>query len=106
MVCVAHNRNVQGIDVEWDDEAVAHMLASHGVTVAEAEEALADVERVAQIPDPASRSGNSDRYIGWSTSREELLVVIVVCDGDVLYGGNAWPANSNAQRIYNERKGT
>jgi hypothetical protein len=82
------------------------MLASHGVTVYEAEEALDDVDRVAQIPDPASRSGSSDRYIGWSASRRELLVVIVVRDGDVLYGGNAWPANPTAQRIYNERKGT
>lgn len=94
------------IEVEWDDGAVAHMLASHGVTVPEAKEALADVERVAQVPDPASRTGSSDRYIGWSTSRNELLVVIVVHDGDVLYGGNAWPANAKAQRIYNERKDT
>lgn len=39
-------------------------------------------------------------------SRDELLVVIVVHDGDVLYGGNAWPANAKAQRIYNKRKGT
>ncbi len=61
------------IDVERDDEAVAHMPASHTVTVAEAEEAPAD---------------------------------IVVHDGDVLCGGNAWPANAKAQRIYNERKGT
>ncbi|GAB3036509.1 hypothetical protein GCM10027052_13570 [Parafrigoribacterium mesophilum] len=94
------------IGIEWDDHAVAHMLASHGVTVTEAEEALTDLERIAQIPDPASRSGNSDRYIGWSTSRNELLVVIVVHDGDILYGGNAWPANAKAQRIYNERKDT
>lgn len=31
---------------------------------------------------------------------------IVVRDDDVVYGGNAWPANAKAQRIYNERKGT
>lgn len=97
---------MEHIKVEWDDQAVVHMLASHGVTVPEAEEALVDVERVAQVPDPASRTGSSDRYIGWSTSRNELLVVIVVHDGDVLYGGNAWPANAKAQHIYNERKGT
>lgn len=97
---------MEAIEVEWDDEAVSHMLVSHGVTVTEAEEALADVERVAQVPDPASRTGSSDRYIGWSTSRNELLVVIVVHDDDVLYGGNAWPANAKAQRIYNERKDT
>lgn len=47
---------MEGIEVEWDDAAVAHMLVSHGVTVTEAEEALSDIERVAQIPDPASRS--------------------------------------------------
>jgi hypothetical protein len=104
--CVEHNSEVGSIEVEWVDEAIAHMLASHGVTVAEAEEALGDVECVAQIPDPASRSGKSDRYIGWSASRGELLVVIVVHDSGVLYGGNAWPANATAQRIYNERKGT
>jgi hypothetical protein len=94
------------VRVERRGEAVAHMLASHGVTVAETEEALTDADRVAQIPDPASRSGISDRYIGLSSSRDELLVVIMVHDGDVLYGGNAWPANAKAQRLYNERKGT
>ena len=90
----------------WVEEAVAHMVASHNVTVTQAEEALTDPERVAQIPDPASKSGKSDRYIGWSTSRNELLVVIVIHEGAILYGGNAWPANTTAKRIYKEREGT
>lgn len=103
-VCVEHNSGVEGVEIVWVEQAVAHMMASHHVTTAQAEEALTDPERVAQIPDPASKSGKSDRYIGWSSSRNELLVVIVIHEDGVLYGANAWPANATAQRIYKERK--
>lgn len=105
-VCVEHNSGVEGVEIVWVEQATAHMMASHHVTTTQAEEALTDPERVAHIPDPASKSGTSDRYIGWSTSRHELLVVIVIHEDNIVYGGNAWPANTTAQRIDEEREDT
>jgi uncharacterized DUF497 family protein len=91
-------------DVEWDADAVSHMHERHGVTPAEAEEAIDDPDALLRSPDPASRSGKSDRYIGWSTTRDELLVVIVVRHEGRLYGGNAWPANNAHRSLYEGRQ--
>ena len=92
-------------EIVWDPEAVAHMMTSHGVTPAEAEEALDDPEVLVRSPDPASRSGMSDRYIGYSTTRSQLLVVILVRHDGTLYGGNAWPASDGHRKLYEGRQG-
>lgn len=86
--------------IEWDSRAAAHMWRRHGVTQTEAEEAIDDPEALLLTPDPASRSGKSDRYIGWSSTRAEVLVVIVVRHEGLLYGGNAWPANESHRKLY------
>jgi len=92
------------VDIEWDPEAVEHMRERHGVSPLEAEEAIDDPEAVLRSPDPASRSGKSDRYVGWSTTRREVLVVIVVRHEGRLYGGNAWPANETYRNLYQGRR--
>lgn len=91
-------------DIEWDPDAVAHMWERHGITPAEAEEAIDDLDTLLRSPDPVSRSGKSDRYIGWSSTRGELLVVIIVRHDGHLYGGNAWPANDTHQSLYEGRR--
>ena len=42
------------------------MLARHGISVAEAMEAIADPDAVLFSPDPKSRSGSSARLLGYS----------------------------------------
>lgn len=87
-------------EVEWDPEAVSHMWERHSVTPSEAEEALSDPDAIYLMPDPASRSGRSDRCIGWSKSREQIVVVIIVRHEGRVYGANAWPANDAHVGIY------
>jgi uncharacterized DUF497 family protein len=81
-----------------------HMMESHGVTVAEATEALTDIDRVAIDPDPASRSGQSVRVIGWSHTRAHLVTVILVRDGDKLWGANGWDSNTTDSRRYRQEE--
>ena len=90
--------------LEWDLDAVAHMRDRHGITPIEAEEAINDPDALLLSPDPASRSGKSDRYVGWSRTRAEVLVVIVVRHDGRVYGGNAWPANDAHCKLYQERR--
>jgi hypothetical protein len=67
-----------------------HMWDTHKVTVAEANEALNDIDAVWFEPDPKSRSGWSIRVIGYSHSRQQILTVILVHDPSVdwLWGAN------------------
>lgn len=64
------------------------MKDRHGVTPAEANEALADPDRVVFDPDYASQSGQSVRTIGYSPSAECLLVVITIEKDGVVYGAS------------------
>jgi hypothetical protein len=47
-------------------------------------------------------SGRSVRIIGFSSTRGELLTVIVLDDEGVTYGANAWRSNTRDIRIYQE----
>jgi hypothetical protein len=58
---------------------------------------------VAFIPDPKSRSGKSNRFIGFSPTAERVLIVIVVDHDGRQYGANCWLANPTDRRIYRER---
>ncbi len=90
------------LDVDWS-EREAHMLESHGITVEQAEEALADPNRVVFEPDYASVSGSSVRIIGHSQGAEQLVTVIVVVDEQGKeWGASGWPANLR-DRAYYER---
>jgi hypothetical protein len=84
-------------------------IAKHGVTPAEADEAIGDPARVVLNPDPASKSGRGARIIGYSITARAVLTVIVLDDEGVTAGVNAWTANqktSDATRVrrHHERK--
>lgn len=81
------------------------MLQRHGLTVEEANEAIFDAQALLFDPDPKSRSGASARLLGYSASREQILVVILVRRSDRLgswWGATAWPANPSDAGIYRE----
>lgn len=80
-----------------------YIVAKHGVTPEEVDEALADPERIVIDPDYNSTSGRSVRIIGFSQTVGDVLTVIVLTEGDVTYGVNAWRSNSRDRRIYRKR---
>ncbi len=75
----------------------------HGVSVDQANEALADLRALVFDPDYASQSGSSVRTIGWSDSAGPLLTVITVTEDVGTYGANGWPSN-DIDTGYNPRK--
>jgi uncharacterized DUF497 family protein len=78
------------------------MQQRHGISPAEADEALSDPDRVVLDPDPASKSGRGTRTIGYSAAAESLVTVIVLEDEGTSYGVNGWRSNSSDQRRYRE----
>lgn len=84
----------------WEHRA--HYIQKHGVTVAQAEEALADPNLAFLNPDPTSKSGVSTRTIGYSPSAGHILTVITVESNGTTYGVNCWKSNGRDQRIYKE----
>ena len=82
------------------------MAARHGVSVEEANEALADPGAVVIDPDTKSRSGQSARVIGYSPGADAVVVVILMHREDrpaAWWGGNGWRANAADQRTYWEQ---
>lgn len=80
------------------------MHRKHGVTTEEADEALDDPDRVVLNPDPASKSGQSVRVIGYSISAADLITVITVEYEGTTYGGNGWRSSDIDRRRYREGK--
>ncbi len=77
------------------------MEERHGITVEQAEEALADPNRIVFEPDYASISNSSIRVVGYSEQAGRLLTVIVVVDEDGKeWGGSGWSANARDRRYY------
>lgn len=86
--------------ITWGEDRSEH-LARHGVTIEQAEEALADPERVVIRPDYASISGRGIRTIGWSASFGDLLAVLSYIDNhDVEQGTTAFRAKGRDRRSY------
>lgn len=77
-----------------------YIVAKHGVTPEEADEALLDPERIVIDPDYNSTSGRSVRIIGFSQTADDLLTIIVLTDEGVTYGVNVWRSNGRDLRIY------
>lgn len=75
-------------------------IAQHGVNPVEADEAVADPDRVVLKPDPASKSGRGVRIIGYSITAQAVLTVIVLDHEGTTIGVNAWQANPKDQRRY------
>lgn len=78
------------------------MWDNHGVTAAQANEVLEDPDRVLIQPDYNSKSGKSDRVIGYSLSYGDLLSVILLREEGNLYGVNGWRSNKKDRAIYSE----
>lgn len=77
-----------------------YMSARHGVSPAEADDALSDPDAVTFAPDPASVSEESIRVIGRARSTGRIVTVIVLDRDGARYGVNGWPANPTDQRRY------
>ena len=75
-------------------------LAEKGLTAEQANEALEDPEMVVIDPDPRSVTGESVRIIGYSSTAEEVLTVVVVIHDGQVYGATAWRANKHECRLY------
>jgi len=73
-------------------------LGDTDIEPAWADEAFADENALVDSPDPASKSGLSDRLVGYSLSARTVIVVIYLREG--LIGLNAWKANSTHVRRY------
>lgn len=78
------------------------MRTRHGVSRAEADEALADPDAVTFDPDPASTSGQGIRVIGRARSTGRVLVIIVLVADGIRIGVNGWPANPSNRRRYEQ----
>lgn len=65
-----------------------------------ADEAFTDPAAVMFSPDPAAKTGRSDRTIGWSETAGFVITVITVREGDTIWGANAWKSNDVDQRHY------
>lgn len=87
--------------VDWTHRA--EYISKRDMTVDMANEALTDPNAVVIEPDYASKSGKSDRTIGWSDLAGRILTVITTAEEGVTYGVNCWAANDKDQTIY---KGT
>lgn len=94
--------NAMNAPVNWSkrDE---HMFERHGITTGQAEEALADPERLWIEPDYASRNGISIRVVGYCSSIDTLLTLILVPHEGTMYGASGWRSNSKDQRLYREK---
>jgi len=90
--------------VDWSHRS-AYIVRKHGVTADQADEALADDNKVIFTPAYNSKSGTSDRTIGDSPSYGDILIVITVDEDGVTYGVNAWKSNERDRRYY-EQGGT
>jgi uncharacterized DUF497 family protein len=75
-------------------------VAEKGLTVEQADEALEDPERLIIDPDPRSVTGDSVRIIGYSSTAQKVLTVVVVIPDGQVYGGTAWRANRHELRRY------
>lgn len=89
------------IKVDWQHGA-GHMWDRHQVAVAEANEALADIDALWFDPDPRSLSGRSVRVIGYCHSRRAVLTIVLVHwdGGGGYWGANGWESNNSDRRRY------
>jgi hypothetical protein len=87
--------------LDWQYRA-QYIRGKHGVRAAWANEAFADHAAVVESPDHASKSGETDRLVGYSPTAGMVITVIYL--RDQLVGVNAWPANPTDIRRYYEEE--
>lgn len=90
------------LDWQYRSEYIASRSARRpgdtDIEPAWADEAFADEDALVDSPDPASKSGKTDRLVGYS--RKARMVIVVVYLRDELIGVNAWKANETQTRRY------
>lgn len=86
--------------VEWSSKQREH-IAKHQITPQQANEALADPDRVVIDPDYTSQTGRGVRTIGYSPSAHAVLVVITVEHDGIVYGATAFEADRDL-KYYNQ----
>jgi uncharacterized DUF497 family protein len=84
--------------VDWSHRR--EHVAEKGLTVEQANEALEDPEMLVIDPDPRSLTGDSVRIIGYSSTAQDVLTVVVVVHDGQAYGATAWRANKHERRLY------
>jgi hypothetical protein len=84
--------------VDWSHRR--EHVAEKGLTVEQANEAPEDPEMLVIDPDPRSVTGESVRIIGYSSTAQEVLSVVVVIHDGQVYGATAWRANKYERRLY------
>ncbi len=88
-------------EADWSERG-NYISAKHGVSPAEANDALSDPLRLVIEPDPASKSGRSVRVIGYSQAVEAVITVIVLEYEGRIHGVNAWRSNTTDLRRYRQ----
>ena len=88
------------VKVDWSKRG--EYITKHGVTVAQANEALADADAVVFSPDYNSQIGLSVRTIGYSLSADAVLTVITFVADGITFGASAWKSNGRDRRYYNQ----
>lgn len=99
--CV-YTSKLTSMDVGWAHGA-QHMWRSHGVSVEHAMEAIHDVDALLYDPDPKSKSAKSARLLGYSSSRNSVVVIILVRRDDrpgAWWGATGWVANTADTNLY------
>jgi hypothetical protein len=88
------------VAADWSKRG-EYIIAKHQVAPQQANEALADPERVVIDPDYTSKSGIGIRTIGYSTSAQAVLTVITVEHEGIIYGATAFKATRDL-KYYNQ----
>ena len=88
-------------ELDWSHRG-EYMEARHGITVALANDAVSDANRVLVNPGYNSESGRTVRIVGYSQVAGAIITVIAMADGGIDYGVNGWISNEKDQRIYRE----
>lgn len=105
------------MNLEWRPSPAAHMWASHQVTREQANEAVNDPLGGYHYPTSRSQSGQTGRWVGYSPTRGDVLVVTLLPkvipsapDPDnppnEWWGINGWKADATHRRIYRNREWT
>ena len=96
----------EALDWGYRGEYIASRSVRHlgdtDIELAWADEAFADDDALVDSPDPASKSGKTDRLVGYSPTARMVIVVIYL--REELIGVNAWKANeTHARRYWEDR---
>jgi hypothetical protein len=87
-------RGVRYRKVDWSPRR--EHVAEKGLTVEQADEAVEDPERLVIDPDPRSVTGDSVRIIGYSSTAQEVLTVVVVIHDGQMSGATGEQARASS----------